>query len=124
GYYSAEINVGGKVIYGYNWVVRDIDEAPGFYRLTFSLDSVNCPVVPLNTFFTNGTTSIVELEVVEEEEEEEEEEETSDGNNNGDDNEPNDGEDSNNPGNLIPGGIAKIDFINNLSYMDVQILKK
>ncbi|TFH38395.1 MAG: hypothetical protein E4G94_12375, partial [ANME-2 cluster archaeon] len=42
GYYSAEINVGGKVIYGYNWIVRDIDEAPGFYRLTFSLDSLNC----------------------------------------------------------------------------------
>jgi hypothetical protein len=130
GYYSAEINVGGKVIYGYNWYVKETGDGPGFYRLTFSLDSVNCPVT-LNTFFTNGTTSIVEFGVVEGDTDTSDPSEndpngngTGVGNNNSEANEPNDGEDSNNPGNLIPGGIARIDFVNNLTYMDVQILEK
>jgi hypothetical protein len=129
GYYSAEINVGGKVIYGYNWFVRDIDKAPGFYRLTFSLDS-NCP--ELNTFFTESITEIVEFEIVEEvtgvtvaDEIDSTGDSTSDGTgDNSEDNDPNDGEDSNNPGNLIPGGKAEIDFVNNLTYMDIQILEK
>lgn len=33
---SAEVNVKGMVIYGYNWWVRDIPDAAGPYRLTFS----------------------------------------------------------------------------------------
>ncbi len=38
--YSAEINMGGKCIYGFNWNVRDVDAAvkSGWYRLTFNLD--------------------------------------------------------------------------------------
>ncbi len=38
--YSAEINMGGKCIYGFNWNVRDVDAQvkTGWYRLTFSLD--------------------------------------------------------------------------------------
>jgi hypothetical protein len=126
GNYSAEINVGGKVIYGYNWFVRDIDNAPGFYRLTFSLDSLNCPVT-LNTFFT-GDTLIEEFEIVEEVTGvtvADEIDSTGDGTgDNSEDNDPNDGEVSNNPGNLIPGGIARINSTNNLTYMDIQILEK
>lgn len=36
--YSAEINVQGKIIYGYNWVTRTTGDGPGSYRLTFVLD--------------------------------------------------------------------------------------
>lgn len=50
GYYSAEINVGGKVIYGYNWDVKKNGEGAGHYRITFALDPVNGHI-PLNTFF-------------------------------------------------------------------------
>jgi hypothetical protein len=50
GYYSAEINVGGKVIYGYNWDVKKNGEGAGHYRITFALDPVNGSI-PLNTFF-------------------------------------------------------------------------
>ena len=49
--YSAEINVGGKVIYGYNWAVRHVNTGPGPYRITFSLDSLP----DLNTYFTPMT---------------------------------------------------------------------
>ena len=56
--YSAEINIPGKVIYGYNWNVRRDGQGAGTYRLTFSLDGLNCPL-PLNTFFTDGVTQIL-----------------------------------------------------------------
>ncbi len=38
--YSAEVNMGGKCIYGFNWDVRDValQDRTGWYRLTFSLD--------------------------------------------------------------------------------------
>jgi len=38
--YSAEVNMGGKCIYGYNWNVKDVPLTvkSGWYRLTFSLD--------------------------------------------------------------------------------------
>lgn len=38
--YSAEVNMGGKCIYGFNWDVRTVETADktGWYRLTFSLD--------------------------------------------------------------------------------------
>ena len=45
GYYSAEINVKGKVIFGYTWNVRRLNEGPGDYRITFSFDDT-CPTVP------------------------------------------------------------------------------
>ena len=45
GYYSSEVNVAGKVIYGFNFVVRDAVEGCetashkyGWFRITFSLD--------------------------------------------------------------------------------------
>lgn len=39
--FSAEVNMGGKCIYGYNWDVEAVPLAikTGWYRLTFSLDS-------------------------------------------------------------------------------------
>ncbi len=39
GYYNAEINVKGKIIYGYTWKVRNMNEGDGYYRLTFSFDN-------------------------------------------------------------------------------------
>lgn len=105
GYYAAEINVKGRVIYGYTWNVKKLNdhivnggEAAGCYRITFSFDS-NGPTL-LNTFFTEGITQILlPLEV------EEITTESSDGEING-------------------GGTAVIDFNNNLTYIDVNILDK
>lgn len=58
GSYSAEINVKGKVIYGYTWDVRDMNEGVGTYRLTFSLDpETACP--ELNTMFSSDHTAIL-----------------------------------------------------------------
>jgi len=94
GYYSAEINIGGKVIYGYNWDVRDGGEGPGSYRITFSL--ADDTTVTLNTLFTEGITEI--MVPVEESEEAATEEEPPTG-----------------------GGAAKIDYANNLTYIDVNI---
>ncbi len=36
--YSAEINVGGSLIYGYNWNLKKVGEGAGLYRLTYVLD--------------------------------------------------------------------------------------
>ncbi|MBW2519766.1 MAG: hypothetical protein JRD88_05360 [Deltaproteobacteria bacterium] len=56
-YYSAEINVKGKIIYGYTWDVRKLNDfivnegdASGDYRITFSFDDT-CGTAVLNTFF-------------------------------------------------------------------------
>ncbi|MCB9266175.1 MAG: hypothetical protein H6558_14185 [Lewinellaceae bacterium] len=54
GYYSAEINVKGKIIYGYTWNVRKMNDGPGDYRITFSFDE-DCDGVNLNTFLTNAS---------------------------------------------------------------------
>jgi len=65
GYYSAEINVKGRIIYGYTWNVRKLNEGAGDYRITFSFDQT-CGNVGLNTFFEDGVTQIlVPLEVEE-----------------------------------------------------------
>ncbi len=50
GGYSAEINIPGKVIYGYVWNVRNANDGAGLYRITYSLDGVNCPLA-INTAF-------------------------------------------------------------------------
>lgn len=77
GYYSAEINVKGKVIYGYTWSLRDLYDATsvsyadsanpvaGDYRITFSLDNRNCPYVN-HTYFISDGTKFMEESVVEE----------------------------------------------------------
>ena len=56
GYYSAEINVKGRIIYGYTWSVRQLHDltgvpptAAGDYRITFSFDEECGPGVYLNT---------------------------------------------------------------------------
>ncbi|MEZ4416514.1 MAG: Ig-like domain-containing protein [Gemmatimonadota bacterium] len=43
GYYNAEVNVAGKIIYGYNFFLRDVTLPPnehryGWWRITFSID--------------------------------------------------------------------------------------
>jgi hypothetical protein len=92
GYYSAEINVKGKVIYGYNWDVNKENEGEGDYRITFAVDGEYCTAT-LNTFFDMNTTIVVpeeESAVIEEEP-------------------------------VGEGGITGIDYTNNLTYIDVMI---
>jgi len=96
GYYAAEINVKGRIIYGYTWNVRRLNEGAGDYRLTFSFDT-DCGGVTLNTAFVDGVTQIlVPLEEVVVTEESE-------------------------PGG---GGTAVLDFANNLTFMDIRILER
>lgn len=113
GYYSAEINVKGRIIYGYTWNVRTLnDDTPvppsniptpaGDYRITFSFDD-NVIGVPLNTFFTPSTQIIVPLEVeIAAEVIEAEADDTGD----------------------EGGGTAVLDHANNLTYIDVRILER
>lgn len=54
GYYNAEINVKGKIIYGYTWGVRKLNDGAGDYRITFGFDSASCPALA-NTFITEAT---------------------------------------------------------------------
>ncbi|MCP3176890.1 hypothetical protein MJO47_07210 [Desulfuromonas sp. KJ2020] len=121
GYYSAEINVKGKVIFGYTWNVRSLNdaivnggEAGGDYRITFSLDETcgtdtSGATVTLNTFFEAasgddpGTRILLPVE-----------EETTGG-------EVVIAEEENNP---TVGAEAVLDFINNLTYIDVRILER
>jgi len=60
--YSAELNVPGKVIYGWNWNVKRNNDGVGYYRITFSLDPQTGPdktPVTCNTFFADGFTQIL-----------------------------------------------------------------
>ncbi len=66
GFYSAEINVKGRVIFGYTWNVRRLNEGAGDYRATFSFDE-ECGSTTLNTRFVDGHTNLllpVEEEIV------------------------------------------------------------
>lgn len=94
GYYNAEINVKGRIIYGYTWSVRKLNEGAGDYRLTFSFDE-SCGAVDLNTSFADGETEII---VPIEEEVVVTEAESTEG-----------------------GGVGVLDFGNNLTYMDIRI---
>lgn len=65
GGYSAEINVQGKLIYGYNWVTRDKSlYGAGDYRITFVLDPNSG--LPYNTDFDANTKILqpAETEVI------------------------------------------------------------
>jgi hypothetical protein len=93
--YSAEINVRGRLIYGFNWRVADLHpvDTAGDYRLTFSVDGLgpdptgaHCDVA-LNTDLSMATI----LSGSEE-------------------------------GEGGGGGIPVVDMVNNLSYIDVRIL--
>ncbi|SFN92660.1 hypothetical protein [Salegentibacter flavus] len=100
GYFNAEVNVKGKIIYGYTWDMKKMNEGTGFYRITYSFDADD----GLNTFITNSTTIIV----AEEEEDE------------GHEDEVNATEDAE----AGRGGEGMVDFVNNLTYMDIEIVGK
>lgn len=111
GYYSAEINVKGRIIYGYTWNVRQLNEGAGDYRITYSFDQA-CGTASLNTFFVDGTTQILvplEEEIVTAAAEEGEE-----------------------PGGGAVGVLVPADFDGetgeliggNLTYIDVRILER
>jgi hypothetical protein len=70
GYYNAEVNVKGKIIYGYTWDLRKLNDGAGVYRLTFSFDA-SADGNDLNTFLTNAQIllPVVVPEVVAEAEE-------------------------------------------------------
>jgi hypothetical protein len=95
GYYNAEVNIKGKIIYGYTWDVKKANSGAGVYRITFSFDQTAGSVSPnLNTYFDGSTQVLVPIEeevVVEEE------------------------------GGPGGGGKANIDVRNNLTYIDVTI---
>jgi len=60
GGYSAEINAGGTMLYGYNWTTKGL--TPGKYRLTFVLDgpgSGDYACSPLKTYFGPDTRVFV-----------------------------------------------------------------
>ncbi|TPE46195.1 hypothetical protein [Pontibacter mangrovi] len=63
GYYNGEVNVKGKVIYGYTWDVKKLGMGPGTYRITFSFDQTGGGA-NLNTFFDSGTTIMLPVEEV------------------------------------------------------------
>ncbi len=58
GFYNAEVNVKGKVIYGYTWNVREMNDGEGYYRLTFSFDNE----LFLNTYFNEFTEILLPIE--------------------------------------------------------------
>lgn len=62
GSYGAELNIQGKVVYGYNWTA----DYGGVYRITFSLDAANNAGV-LNTNITDDTALAVSEEETSEE---------------------------------------------------------
>lgn len=96
GVFNAEINVKGRIIYGFTWNVREYNEGPGDYRITFSFDET-CGTVPLNTYFTAGTTQLL----IPDEEVSVESSENDTG-----------------------GASAVLDYENNLTYIDVRILER
>lgn len=57
GYYNAEVNIKGKIIFGYTWDVKLANNGAGVYRMTFSFDEGNNEDLQtaLNTFFTENT---------------------------------------------------------------------
>jgi len=101
GYFNAEVNVKGKIIYGYTWNMRKMNDGDGYYRVTFSFDDVT----NLNTFFDNNTEILLPIE--------EEETITS-----------SEDDDGGNSGEGTRGGVGVIDFQNNLTYMDILIVPK
>ena len=116
-YFSAEINVKGKVMYGYNWDLNKVYDltpvsnpsAAGDYRVTFSFDD-NCGLngPSLNTFFTDANGDPV-TQIMEELAEDTVTLSTTES-------------DDSDGGNI--GSKAVIDYNNNLTYMDIRILEK
>ena len=98
GYYNAEVNVKGKIIFGYTWNVKRMNEDVGYYRITFSFDDFGPN--GLNTEI-NETTQIIRpveeelLAAIAAEDE----------------------------GGDTGGGYPEIDPINKLTYIDIMIRK-
>lgn len=90
GYFNVEVNMEGKVVYRYNWNVRELNQGTGDYRITYSFDETGIDDVPLNTYFNESTRIIPPYD---------------------DGYLPYTG----------PGGEAKLDIENNLTFMDVHI---
>lgn len=63
GGYGAEINIQGKVVFGYTWDVRTLNQGAADYRITFSLADGNCAAV-LNTFIVPATQIVVPEEEI------------------------------------------------------------
>ncbi|MGN6605096.1 MAG: hypothetical protein ACTHK8_21750 [Ginsengibacter sp.] len=63
GGYTGEVNIKGKVIYGYTWNAKTLNDGAGEYRITFSFDGSEAGTT-LNTFFTPSTSIITSGEVV------------------------------------------------------------
>lgn len=56
--YTAEINAGGSLIYGFNWNIKNQAEGSGKYRITFVIDGTSrCS--HSNTRFVEGSSDIV-----------------------------------------------------------------
>lgn len=98
-FFSAEINVKGKIIYGFTWNLKEFNEGPGYYRITFSFDEGNG--VSGTAKFDDSTQIILPIEEVPTEEVIITASEGTSG-----------------------GGTGIIDVANNLTYMDVYIIEK
>ena len=95
GYFNAEVNVKGKIMYGYTWDLKKLNEGTGSYRITYSFDGVDTTnLTSLNTLYNEFTEIIVA---------EEEEEVVIAG----------EGE---------SGGVGVLDVSQNLTYMDIRII--
>ena len=92
----------GKVIYGYTWNVRKLNEGAGDYRITFYLDDA-CPA-GLNTFFADVEGNPVTQLMVPIEEAAM----TTEGDDGGD----------------TGGATGVIEHADNLTYIDVRILER
>lgn len=92
GAFAAEINVAGKIVYGYNWTFTHQNPEPGTWRITFALDGTNYPGT-LNTMFDASTVILASEE----------------------------GEEGEDDGGTASGGVAYVVPELNLTYIDVPI---
>lgn len=111
GYYNAEVNVKGKIIFGYTWNAKKRNEGVGYYRLTFSFDEDSGQ--PLKTFFNSNTKILLPIEETEETEVAGKKSITTTVS----------GEEGDS-GEGSRGGKAFVDSKNNLTYMDILIISK
>lgn len=65
GYFSAEVNVQGKIVYGYNWATNSPKYESGYYRLTLQLDKTNNGSITCSTVINSDTKIEVGGETVE-----------------------------------------------------------
>lgn len=100
GFFNAEVNVKGKIMYGYTWDLKKLNEGTGDYRITYSFDATAPNSDGLNTFLTSDTQILVPIEEEEE------------------------GEDASITGEGESGGVGILDAAQNLTYMDIRIIGK